>query len=57
MGRVRDGEWKMKTKSAPQSYSQGSVMWEIVLFDYAGKLAFIPSKRSFCVDRGVQRQT
>lgn len=45
----------MKTKSTPKSLTLGSVMWEIVLFDYMAKPASIPSERSFGVDGGVWR--
>lgn len=52
---MREGELKMKTKSTLLGSSLGSMMWEIVPFDYSGKPAFIPSKRSFCADRRVWR--
>lgn len=52
---MREGELKMKTKSTLRGSSLGSMMWEIVPFDYSGKPAFIPSKRSFCADRRVWR--
>lgn len=34
----------MKTKSTLQSFTQGSMMWEIVLFDYSGKPGLHPIK-------------
>lgn len=46
--------WEGIKDEIKKGFLKECMMWAIVLFDYTGRPAFIPSKRSFCVDRRMR---